>query len=222
MPAAVVFDFDGTILDTETPEFRSWSEVYRRYGLELPLECWARGVGGAWGVFDPLADLEARLGTRVDREAVAAWRSQRDQELIRAQDVLPGVVPLLDQISAGGVAAAIASSSPRAWVEEHLVRLGLSGYFQVICTADDVERVKPAPDLYRLACRRLGVQPSRALAIEDSPNGALAALAAGLRCVVVPNEVTARLDFPPGTAIRPTLAGVRLADLWTAAGCSPR
>lgn len=217
LPRAVVFDFDGTIIDTESPEYRSWSEVYRRFGLELPLDRWAQGVGAAWGIFDPLDDLERRLGTALDREAVAAWRAQRDRQLILAEGVRPGILDLLAEMAQHGIPAAIASSSPRSWVDEHLARLGLERYFPVICTIDDGAPAKPAPDLYQLACRRLGVEPSLALAIEDSPNGAMAARSAGLPCVVVPNQVTALLSFPEHQVVLETLQGVSLARLWRAA-----
>jgi HAD superfamily hydrolase (TIGR01509 family) len=121
-------------------------------------------------------------------------RSRRD-ELLARETVRPGVTEWLDEASAIGLGLAIASSSPRLWVEPHLERLGLRERFaHVVCFGPGIAG-KPAPDTYLAACRALGVEPGRALAIEDSPHGVSAAKAAGLRCVAVPHAITEQLDL---------------------------
>jgi HAD superfamily hydrolase (TIGR01509 family) len=116
-------------------------------------------------------------------------------ELINSQAIRPGVVETINAAVEMGLRLGVASSSSRGWVVEHLDRLNLLRHFEAVCTSDDVERVKPDPALYRLAVERLGVEPGHALAIEDSRNGMLAAKRAGLRCVVVPNEITGGMAF---------------------------
>lgn len=192
---AIVFDFDGTILDTETPDFQTWQEVYRNHGAELPLDVWLQCVGGGTGDFRPDSYLEELLGREIDRERVRTERRKRFLDLIHVMPIMPGVVALIDAAERRGVRLAVASSSDRKWVESHLKRLGLFGRFAAIVTADDVERVKPDPALYRLAAQKLGVMPKRAIAIEDSYNGMLGAQRAGLRCVSVPNCITRESDF---------------------------
>lgn len=213
-PKAVVFDFDGTIIDTETPDYRAWAEVFAEYGVELPMALWTRGVGTSPDAFDVLAYLERCLGRAVDRAAILERRRRRDLELTLAERVRPGVLELLREARRCGVRVGLASSSRRSRVEQHLTRLGIRAEFAVLCTADDVERVKPDPSLYRLACARLQVDAGEALAVEDSPNGALAAVGAGMRCVVVPNPVTRGLTFPQGVPVLDTLAGMALEELW--------
>lgn len=210
---AVVFDFDGLILDTELPEYEAWREVYRAHGADLAIEVWGRCVGGGWGIFDPHQHLEECLGRRLDRNALRPGREKRKMELIEAESVRPGVVEKLAEAKAAGLRVGLASSSPRHWIETHLGRLGLLDRFDTLCTADDVVRVKPDPELYLLAARRLNARPERCLAFEDSPNGARAAKAAGLYCVAVPNFVTRQLQFEAVDLTLDSLADMRLAAI---------
>lgn len=222
MFAALVFDFDGTILDTESPDYASWHEVYEEHGHELPHDLWLTRVGGSGEGFDPHGHLETLIGQMLDREALRARRRSRNLELIQEQEVRPGVLDYLDDARKLGLRLAIASSSPVSWVEGHLTRLGLLGYFERLCTADDVPRVKPDPALYRLAVERLGVPPEAAIAIEDSHNGMLAATGAGLICVVCPNEITRGQDFTGAHLRLDSLADMPLAELLQLLGRGPR
>ncbi len=221
MIKALVFDFDGTIIDTESAEYETWQEVYGRYGEELPLEQWSLIVGTAGHTFDVLAYLEERVGQPLPREEIRAERRRRDDLIVGVMAARDGVVDLVRQARAEGVLLAIASSSPRAWVVRHLTRLGLLADFPVIASFDETGRGKPDPACFLLALRQLGVQASEAVAIEDSPNGAMAAVAAGLPCLVVPNPVTARMAFPEGMRLHRSLAGLSLAELERLAGAEP-
>lgn len=211
---ALIFDFDGTLLDTETAEFRRWQAFYREHGLELRLGDWQQGIG-SWGAFDPWGALPDAV--RAERERVGAELHADVVAAIRDLDLRPGVRALLAEARAAGYRLAIATSSGRDWVEEWLTRHDLLGTFEALATRDDVARVKPDPELYALATQRLGLRPERALAIEDSLNGATAAVAAGLRVVVVPNEVTASQPFPPAWPRLDDLGG-GLRALLAAAG----
>lgn len=191
---ALLFDFDGTILDTETTEFRHWQNYYGGHGLELSLPDWQQGIGTAGG-FDPWAALPE--GVQAERERIGAELHSRMMDELRRQDLRPGVLDVLDQAQTAGLRLALVTSSRLSWVEDWLAHHALLGRFETLCTGDDVRRVKPDPELYALAVRRLGLAPQECLAIEDSLNGATAAVAAGVRAVVVPNEVTASQPFPP-------------------------
>jgi len=188
----VIFDFDGLILDTESPEFTSWRDIFSEHGCVLSLEDWAVCIGTA-DVFDPCAHLEAQLGRAVDRDALRTERRRRSDALIAAQMPMPGVVERIAEAGAIGLKLAVASSSSRSWVEGHLTRLDLARHFHCIRCSDHVEQVKPDPALYRLALEGLGLGPENAIAFEDSPNGILAAKRAGLFCVAVPNDATREL-----------------------------
>ncbi len=189
---ALIFDFDGLILDTEYPEYVSWSEVYERFGFTLPIAEWASAIGmGASTIKKtPYDDLDERLGRPIDRDAIRAVRRRRFAELMEAETTLPGVEALIADAERHGVKCGVASSSPREWVAGYLERLGLRERFQAICCGDEVEWAKPAPDLYLAALAALGVAAGEAVALEDSPNGIAAARAAGLFCVAIPNAVT--------------------------------
>ncbi len=192
---ALIFDFDGLIIDTEFAVFQSYQEMYHSYGHELFPERWAQGVGTTDSDYDPYADLEALLGRVLDRSTLRRKQRQREAELIAALQPLPGV---LDYLRGGvrlGLKIGMASSSSCSWIGGHLTRLGLLDYFDCLMGRDDVPRSKPDPALYREVLDCLGVEPYEALVFEDSPNGIQAANAAGIFTVAVPNAITRRLPL---------------------------
>ena len=212
MIKALIFDFDGLIIDTEGPDYQAWQETYKSFGCTLPLAEWAAEIG-TYGVFDPYDYLARQIGGPIDLAAVRARRRARFAELVEQQAVLPGVASHIREARARGLRVGIASSSPRSWVVGHLLRFGLDRDFDSIKTADDVERVKPDPALYLAALDALGVQAHEALAFEDSPNGARAATRAGICCVVVPNPLTQQLPFEAAYLRLTSLAELPLAEL---------
>ena len=176
------------------------------------MDVWGDVIGRGAEYFDPYQELVARLGHDLDRESVLNRRRARHQELIAALELLPGIRERVAEAAALGLGLGVASSSSRGWVTGHLGRLGLSGFACVRCR-DDVERSKPAPDLYLSVCECLGVAPAEAIALEDSANGIAAAKAAGLRCVAIPNPMTAGLDLSAADLRLDSLAAVSVADL---------
>jgi HAD superfamily hydrolase (TIGR01509 family) len=191
---ALVFDFDGLILETETPAHQSWAEIYQEHGHELPMELWHDYIGSDTG-FDPAGHLAALVGEGFDPKATQARRDARKADLIAALDVMAGVREYIADAKRLHLGLAVASSSSRAWVLGHLERLGLHPEWDAIRTREDVARTKPAPDLYLAAVKALGVAPGEAVAFEDSKNGIAAAKDAGLLCVAVPNALTAGMDL---------------------------
>lgn len=211
---ALVFDFDGLILETETPAYQAWVEIYREFGHELPKELWLDYIGREGGWFDALAYLEGLVGPRDDREAINERRDTRKTELVMAAAETAGLRELLIEAKSRGLRLAVCSSSTPKWVHGHLDRLGLSAFFDHIQCRDRPDlRAKPAPDLYLAACAGLGVRPDDAIAFEDSRNGMLAAQAAGMRCVVVPNELTIAMDLDGADHRFESLAAISLGEL---------
>ena len=215
-PDALIFDFDGLILDTETCTYETTARIFADHGQTLDLAWWHSIIGTAnhphWsGV---LAD---RLGRPVDRAALVAQREARRLRVIDALSPCVGVVELLDAAVAEGIPTAVASSSGLDWVGGHLERLGLRSRFSAVVTRDDLGgaegRTKPAPDLFLIAAERLGVEPARCLAFEDSPNGVAAARAAGMVVVGVPGPMTSGLDFGAAHLVVPSLAETDLPGL---------
>jgi HAD superfamily hydrolase (TIGR01509 family) len=200
----LVFDFDGLILDTEAPAYESWAEIYADHGETLEFEKWATCIG-THDTFDPCVELETRLARSLDAEAIRRRSRARCDEMIALREVLPGVRDYVVEARRLGLHLGVASSSSRVWVEGHLTRLGLREFFDVVRTSDDVPRVKPDPALYLSVLAAMGVRAGDAVALEDSPNGVLAAKRAGISCVAVPNPLTARLDL--------SAADLRLASL---------
>ena len=209
---ALVFDFDGLILETEGPSLQSWAEIYQEHGFEVPMDKW-HGYLGADRGFEPVDHLAALVGEGLDRVATQTRRDRRKTELIEALDVMEGVRDYIADARQLDMKLAVASSSSRAWVVGHLERLRIHAFWDAVVTRDDVTRTKPSPDLYRLAVERLGVHPSAAVALEDSPNGIAAAKDAGLRCVAVPNALTADLDLGRADVRLSSLAEVPLETL---------
>ncbi len=193
---ALILDFDGTIIDTESPAYESTARIWADYGIEFPMDWWLQEMGtdrkSTW-----VQELENRLGRRIDQDSVMGERQRIKDRLTQDQPVLPGITELLDAAERRGIATAIGSSSPHSWVDRHLKRVGLYERFSHVVCRDDVGGVaKPAPDVFLRALELLGVKAELAVVVEDSPNGLKAALAAGLKTVVVPNPLVESLHFP--------------------------
>lgn len=216
MIQALIFDFDGLILDTETPEFVCWQNMYREHGFELPLEKWGSIIGGnGHSDFDAAQHLSALSQGRLDPASLRARNQLESHQVIMEQGPLPGVVEYLKEAKRLGLKLAIASSSPRSWVDKHAKRIGIFDYFDHIITADDVGfgRTKPNPDLFLTALHRLRVPKEAAIIFEDSPNGVLAARRAGIFVVAVPNTVTSSLAIEGANLILNSLSDFSLSEL---------
>ncbi|HOA25095.1 MAG TPA: HAD family hydrolase [Aggregatilineales bacterium] len=215
MIRALIFDFDGLILDTEKPDYDIWCDIYREYGCELPLDRYLNIIGTSLeqAGFVPFEHLVELTGLDLDRAEVEGRAHAGRLALIDAQPVLPGVEAHIQEARARGLKLAVASSSPLAWVERHLRRVGLFDCFDAIITSDDVERVKPAPDLFEAALAALGVAPEEAIVYEDSAHGIEAARAAGIYAVAVPNFLTRHVDLSRANVQISSLADVTLGDL---------
>jgi len=214
MLRAIIFDFDGLILDTETPIYTSWEELYCSLGGHLDVAYWVkRVVGTVSNELDHFESLEAQLGRPVDRAALSPQRRQREKELVELQPIQPGVLTYLQEARQLGLRTGVASSSPCHWVTGHLQRLGLLPYFDCVRARDDVSRVKPDPQLYLDVLADLGVRPEEALALEDSPIGVTAAKLAGVFCVAVPNALTRMLSFDHADLCLHALTDLPLREL---------
>ena len=209
---ALVFDFDGLILETELPDYQSWREVYQEHGEDLSMAVWGDVIGRGPEYFDPYRELVAKLGHDLDREVVLNRRRVRHLEMIAELEILPGVRDAVAGAKSLGLRLGVASSSSRAWVTGHLARLGLTD-FECVRSRDDVANAKPQPDLYLSVCACLGVAPAEAVALEDSANGIAAAKAAGLHCVAVPNRMTADLDLSAADLRLGSLTDLSFVDL---------
>ena len=209
---ALIFDFDGLLIDSETPLFEIWQRLYREHGCVLQLEDWQHALG-TFGGFDPYADLIARTGSGPDRATLAPRIRAEHVERCTVLPLLAGVADVFDAADAAGLKTAVASSSSLDWVGPFLDQHQLTARLHAICTRDDVARVKPAPDLFLLAAERIGVAPDRCLVFEDSPNGLRAAHAAGMWAVAVPNALTRSLPLPDPHLVLESLADQPLAGI---------
>ena len=213
---ALIFDFDGLILDTETAEYQVWQSIYREHGFELPQEEWGKIVGG-YGIsnFDAAEHLSLLSQGRLDSVSLRGRHRSESQDVIHLQPILPGVMNYIHHAKRFGLKLAIASSSPHSWVDTHAKRLGIFKYFDKIICADDIAvgRTKPNPDLFLLALNRLEVEKNEAMVFEDSPNGVKAAQSAGIFVVAVPNPVTSLLSIEGANLILTSLSDLSLTGL---------
>lgn len=204
--SAVLFDFDGVLVDTEWAIYQSWKRVFEGHGQHLPLEIYTRCIGSDFATWSPKTHLEELTGKAFDWHDLDARRQEEIMKDLAHEGPMHGVPDILGKLSAGGVPSAVVSSSSHRWVDGWLEKLGLAAQFQTTVCRGDAARIKPAPDLYLAAAQRLGTAPERCLVIEDSLNGVKSAKAAGMSAWVVPNRVTDGLDFSPADRVFRSLA----------------
>ncbi len=212
---ALIFDFDGLILDTETPEVLVWQSIYREHGFELPVDEWEKTIGGyGLSTFDAADHLSLLSQGRLISDAMRTRYRREADLLIHAGAVLPGVVKMIEQAHGQEIPVAIGSSSPHSWVDTHAKRLGIFHYFKYIICQDDVApgRTKPHPDIYLKALDFLKVRNTEAVIFEDSLNGVEAARRAGIFVVAVPNPLTAKMGVRGNLTVS-SLADLSLQDL---------
>jgi HAD superfamily hydrolase (TIGR01509 family) len=219
---ALLFDFDGVVVDTEVPTFESWRAIYREHGAELALADWLPVVGsggstGSGAVFDAFAHLEVLCATTLDRESIVARRTQLKAELCDRAELLPGVSDYLDEARRRGLKTAVVTRADDSWVEHHVARVGLAHPWDALVCGNG-RRGTPKSAFYVEALRRLEVTSGEALAFEDSPHGVRAAKDAGIRCVAVPNDVTRDADFEDADLILGSLAERSLTGVLAAIG----
>jgi len=202
---AILFDFDGVLVDTEWAIYEAWHRTFRRHGHELPLEVYTQCIGSDFDTWSPKTHLEELTGNAFDWHQLDRDRQVEIRRDLERAGPMPGVVPLLERLQRAGTPLAVVSSSNHGWVDRWLEQLALRPFFRTVVCRGDAPRIKPAPDLWLEALRQLEVAPRRSLAIEDSLNGVKSAKAAGLEVWAVPNRTTACLDFSLADRVVPSL-----------------
>jgi HAD superfamily hydrolase (TIGR01509 family) len=208
---AIVFDFDGLLMDTESTSWMSWQYEWDQWGLTLEVDDFFADHGGDI-TEDRYALLAAAVGPRFDRALShrrrVAYRNKLHEEL----DLADGLRGWLDEAAGLGLRLAVASSSPVEWLTGHLSRAGVLDRFEVLAGGDEVGQHKPAPDVYHLALDRLSLDGATAVAVEDTAHGVAAALAAGMRCIAIPNRFVAPERVRHADLVVPSATQLRLSD----------
>jgi HAD superfamily hydrolase (TIGR01509 family) len=195
-PAAVIFDMDGLLLDTEPLAARAWTETAAALGVEFDAALTLAMVGRNWG--DCVAMVRARYGADYPVDALLdRWHVTCDAIIAReGLRVKPGAVELIDWLERNGIPLAVATSTRRERAHAKLVDAALLSRFRDVVGGDEVARGKPEPDIYVEAARRLRVVAAECVVLEDSEPGVRAALAAGMTPIMVPD-----LHAPPADLI---------------------
>ncbi len=213
MLKAVIFDFDGTILDTESREYTIWSEIYNSYNQILPIDLWVKFIGTTWGSFDPAMHLQEFCDEKIDIKNIKSIAHEKFLALLDVSPLRSGIEELITELVNNSILLAIASSSPFHWIKRHLEHRGLLNKFSYISTADDVEIVKPAPDIYRSLLNKMNLVSADVVSFEDSRNGIKSSLASGIFCIAVPNEITKYTDLSEANMIISSMKDIKLSEL---------
>lgn len=208
---AIVFDFDGLLMDTESTSFLSWQHEWSQWGLTLAAADFFVNHGGDV-TEDRYASLAAAVGPRFDRSLSHRRRVAHRAKLNEQLDLADGLRGWLDEAASLGLRLAVASSSPLEWVTTHLGRAGVLDTFDVLAGGDEVGRHKPAPDVYELALGRLSLSEDAAVAVEDTAHGVEAAHAARMRCIAIPNRFVALERIQHADLVVSSASQLRLAE----------
>jgi HAD superfamily hydrolase (TIGR01509 family) len=210
--AAVVFDFDGLLMDTETTSLRSWQHEWQFHGLELDTQNFFAEHGGDVSQ-DRYAQLAAAVGPGYDQAASHARRTAYREQLHEGLGLLPGLADWLAEAKDLGLRLAVATSSGRGWAARHLSTAGVLTAFEFLACGDEVARPKPDPAVYQLALQRLALPGRQVVAVEDSPHGVAAAQEAGLWCVAIPNPHLDPARFAAADLVLPAATEMSLTEV---------
>lgn len=197
LPKAIILDFDGLMVDTEYAIYSSWARVFASEGHELPLDLFNECLGSGYTHWNPGDHLESLTGKKYDWDKINARRQIELEAELEEEGLLPGVAEIISFAKSRGIPLGVASSSSSRWVCGWLKKLDIIHLFDTVVCRTDGYAVKPAPDLFLAAAHNMNTKPEDCLIFEDSRNGILAAHAAGMKAVAVPNRVTiAAAPFP--------------------------
>jgi HAD superfamily hydrolase (TIGR01509 family) len=210
MIRAVLFDLDGLLIDSEGLHFACWRDALASVEFTLTEQCyldhWTRaGLG--------IADFCAGHGISRDPGLLRQLKARLyERRVLTDLQLMPGARRCLEELLGHKRLALATAGYPEA-VNPALEKLGLRPYFQAIVTRHDVQRFKPAPDVFLRAAQRLNVEPAHCLVLEDAEKGVIAAHAAGMKCIAIPTAHTADNDFSLATKVLPSLSEVTLAGV---------
>lgn len=207
--SGIIFDLDGLMIDSEPVALEVWRELAAEHGREISEQLYSQVIGETpiFGVRHLRSALKLPMSEQAMLEEYWARRTEVMCEKVEPSD---GLVELLGLLSEASVPLAVASNSPRDYIEAVLEALDLSGFFQCVRSSEDVALGKPAPDIYEATLKCLGLEASVCLALEDSPAGVKAAKAAGLTCYAVPSDDLRSEDFSEADRVFGSIAEVRL------------
>jgi putative hydrolase of the HAD superfamily len=208
-----IFDFDGLILDTETPAFHAWQKIFAKYGCKLPLNIWISYIGAAEQYFDPLIYLHSISSCVVNDAEIVDDYNKSVEELVLKEQLLPGIFELIKNVKSKRYKLAIASSSPINWVKKYSTHFGIHDFIDCYVTREDVNHTKPDPDLYLLALKKLNLDPNSVIALEDSPYGVEAAKKACIFTIAIPSNLTQHLDFSAADMVIPSALAINIEQL---------
>jgi HAD superfamily hydrolase (TIGR01509 family) len=218
MICALVFDFDGLILDTESALIRAYADVHEYHGVPFDESVVLSTIGHAGYAADPWQAFAAHH----DRNALETHRRECNHARDLSLPILPGVIALMDGARERGWPVGLASNSTHDHCERHLARLGLLERFTFLACREDVPSPKPEPDMYKLVLNRFGLRGHEAIAFEDSFAGSLAAKRANMWTVVAPGPSTSHHDFGHADLRVGSLAEVTLDALVQRFEAAPR
>lgn len=191
MIRAVIFDMDGTLIDTEKYYRIFWPKALAEFGYHMTDEQ-ALSMRSLGRPFAP-ARLRQWFGEELDYDAIRQRRKDMMEECLDREGIRrkPGALELVQRLKADGITTAVATATDPERTAKYLRLTGLEGYFDRLISATQVKEGKPSPDIYLYACEQLGLKPEECLAVEDSPNGVLSAYRAGCKVVMVPDQTEA-------------------------------
>ena len=200
MIKAILFDLDGVLIDSEPLHFEAHKKALEKFGVQLSLEDYMN-FGVAKGDENLYANVAQKFNVTIDRNEISSFKKKIFKEILDAKgSLISGVLDVLKKLD-GKCDCAIVSSGSKTSVDHIVDTFGIRKFFKVIVTGDDVERVKPFPEIYLKAIEMIGYEKEACIAIEDSETGIASAKAAGLRCVAIPNKFTMHQDFSKADSV---------------------